>query len=363
MKILHLGQLIGGLDIYIRNSIINTNNDFKFIVVHGKRDQNKPIKKNGKQIKEYLIDLQRNLNPWYDFKCIVQAVRIILLEKPDIIHCHSAKGGVIGRIAGFITRTKTFYTPHAFSFLSTPNKYKKKIYLFLEKIAKLDSYLLACSESENKLGIDFVKYKKYKALTWNNSVPFPAYTIHPSKVSSPYICYIGRPSYQKNTSFLIEVIKEVNKIYPNIHFLLLGVGYYSPDLDEVKEKINCYQLEKSITLLPWLSHSETMGYVKNALFYLSTAKYEGLPLAVIEAMALGKAIIASEVPGNKDCVQNGYNGFLLSLEVELFRNKIIELIKDDNMRMEFEENSRKYFEKQFNIKNRIKLLEDIYLNI
>ena len=137
MKILHLGQLIGGLDIYIRNSIINTNNSFEFIVVHGKSDQNKPILKNGEQIKEYLIDLQRNLNPWNDLKCLIQAIRIIQLQKPDIIHCHSAKGGVIGRIAGFITRTKTFYTPHAFSFLSTSNKYKRKVYLFLEKIASL----------------------------------------------------------------------------------------------------------------------------------------------------------------------------------------------------------------------------------
>lgn len=362
MRILHIGQLIGGLDIYIRNSIIQLNDNFEFIIVHGKKDKNKPVIKNGKTVKEYSIELYRNLNPWKDIKCLIQAIKIIKQEKPDIIHCHSAKGGFIGRIAGYLTKTKTYYTPHAFSFLSTPNKNKKKIYLFLEKIAKLDSYLLACSESEYQLGIEIVKYKKIKALTWNNSVPYPTDITNPSNIPSPYICYIGRPSYQKNTLFLIEVIKEVTKIHPNIHFLLLGVGYYSPDLDEVKNRINKYQLEESITLLPWLSHTETMGYVKNALFYLSTARYEGLPLAIIEAMALGKAIIASDVPGNKDCVNNEYNGYLLPLDVKVFKDKIIAMIENDEMRVKFENNSLKYFETQFNIKNRIKLLEDIYLD-
>lgn len=360
MKIIHIGQLIGGLDIYIRNAITYSQEPHEYIIIHGKADNNQPIIKDEKTVKEYKVSLFRELNPIKDIKGLWQTIRIIQKEKPDIIHCHSAKGGFIGRIAGFITRTKTLYTPHAFSFLSTSNKYKRKIYLLLEKIAKLNSYLLACSKSEYKLGIEEVKYKKEKSLIWNNSVPYPIEINNPSNIPSSYICYIGRPSYQKNTLFLIEIINEIAKLHPNIHFLLLGVGYYSPDLNEVKSKIKKYQLENFITLLPWLNHADTMGYIKNSLFYLSTARYEGLPLAVIEAMALGKAIIASDVPGNMDCVNNGHNGYLLPLNIKEFKEKIIKLIEDDEIRIKFGENSLKNFEKQFNIKNRIKLLEDIY---
>ena len=363
MKILHIGQLIGGLDVYIRNTITYSNKSFEFIIVHGMSDKNQPIIKEGKKIKEYNINLYRELNPIKDIKGLIQVIKIIHKEKPDLIHCHSAKGGFIGRMAGFFTRTKTFYTPHAFSFLSTQNNLKKQIFLFLESIARLDSYLLACSNSEKELGINLVHYKTNKALVWSNSVP-DAGTINnfPKDVKSPYICYIGRPSYQKNPFFLVNVVKEVHKKHPDILFYILGVGYYSPDLEMMQQMIKNYQLENTIILMPWLNHDETMGYVKNSLFYLTTSRYEGLPLAVIEAMSLNKCIIASDVPGNRDCVQDKYNGFLIPLNEELFANKINELIEEPEKRELYAKNSRKYFEQEFLIQNRIQSLEQIYTN-
>ena len=361
MKVLHVGQMIGGLGVYIRNTVTYISDEFEFVIVHGEGDNSKPVMKNGKEVKEYTISLYRDLNPLKDLKGLIQVIRIIQKEKPDIIHCHSAKGGFIGRMAGFLTRTKTFYTPHAFSFLSTQNKIKKRIYLFLERMARLDSFLLACSESEKELGMEQVHYKEKRAYVWSNSVP-DAQTVPPSglKETSPYICYIGRPSYQKNPFFLVNVIREVHKAYPDIRFYILGVGYYSPDLEQMKRMITQYQLENTIELFPWLSHDETMGYVKNALFYLTTSRYEGLPLAVIEAMSLGKCIVASDVLGNKDCVKDGYNGYLLPLQENLFAKKIIELIEHPDLTETFGKNSRLLFEKDFLIQNRIPYLEAIY---
>lgn len=361
MKILHIGQLIGGLDIYIRNTISYSDNSFDFVIIHGVSDNNTPIIKNGIKIKEYSISLQRELNPIKDIKALWQVIQIIRKENPDIIHCHSAKGGFIGRIAGFITNKKTLYTPHAFSFLSTPNKVKKHIYLYLEKIAKLNSYLLACSNSEKELGINTVKYKEEKSLVWSNSVPDIKSIYFPVDLpSSPYICYIGRPSYQKNTIFLVDIVKEIHKKHPDILFYILGVGYYSPDLSILEQTIKKYKLENIIRLLPWLSHEETMGYINNSLFYLTTSLYEGLPLAVIEAMSLKKSIVGSNVLGNKDCIKNEYNGFLVPLQRDLFVDKINILIENPSIRKQFEINSRIYFEQNFSIKNRIKDLENIY---
>ncbi len=171
MKILHIGQMIGGLDVYIRNSIMYSKEGFDFIIVHGKDDKNKPVIKGGHLVKEYKIGLYRALNPFRDLMAIIQTVRIISIEKPDVIHCHSAKGGVVGRIAGAITHTKTFYTPHAFSFLSSASPFKKNIFLMMERLVKFDSYLLACSESERILGMEKVHYDKEHALVWSNSVP------------------------------------------------------------------------------------------------------------------------------------------------------------------------------------------------
>ena len=175
-----------------------------------------------------------------------------------------------------------------------------------------------------------------------------------------YICYIGRPSYQKNSFFLLDVVKQVVERCPHVRFLLLGVGFYSPDLERMKEIISEYHIEDKIELHPWLGHTETLEYVKKSLIYLTVARYEGLPLSVLEAMALGKASVASDVVGNRDCVKNGYNGYLLPLEANVFAEKLCGLIDNDKERERMGRNSRDLFEKEFHIENRIILLEDIY---
>ena len=358
MKILHICNMKSGIDMYVRNTIMHASDDFDFVIVHGDEDGNNPIVKNGHKVKEYCIPLYRRLNPLKDGKALLQTVQIVLKEKPDVIHCHSAKGGFIGRLAGFITGVRTLYTPHAFSFLSAESKQKQLIYRRIEQLSKLNSYLLACSESELSLGKMYVHYRPKKALVWQNALPDVDGQVLDDTV--PYICYVGRPSYQKNTFFMLDVVREVHARLPEIKFYLLGAAYYSPDSDELKRRIIVYGLEDTFKLLPWKSHNETLMYIRNSLLYLTVARYEGLSLAVIEAMALSKAIVASDVVGNRDCVKDGVNGYLLPLKVDLFVEKICMLVNDVHKRMEIESQSRALFESQFLIDNRIKELETIY---
>ena len=362
MKILHVCQMIGGLDVYVRNIVTYSSEDLEFVIVRGKDDSPQPIMKHGKKIKEYGIRLYRSLNPINDGFALIQTIRIILKEKPDVIHCHSSKGGFIGRWAGFLTGVRTLYTPNAFSFLSTDSKYKKQLYIWLEKTAKLNSCLLACSESEQRLGIEKVGYKKEKALVWHNVVPDASKADISSKTGgrTPYVCYIGRPSYQKNTFFLLDVVKAVHERHPEVKFYLLGVGHYSPDMEELKRRVVQYGLEDTFEMVTWLSHEETWKYVDDSLFYLSVARYEGLPQAVIESMSLGKAIVASDVVGNRDCVKDQGNGYLLPLDMPAFVEKVCLLIENEQLREKMGKNSRTIFEHEFLIENRIGYLEDIY---
>lgn len=382
MKILHIGNLKSGIDTYVRNTVALASDKFEFVIVNGADDNCKPYMRHGKQVKTYSIDMYRALNPVKDMKAVMQAIKIIKKEKPDLVHCHSAKGGVIGRFAAFFTGTKVVYTAHAFSFLSAESAKKKKVFLLLEKIAKLNSYLLACSGSERELGIKVVRFKEKKAFAWNNAVPDAdkgftrisqisrissqkneASDLPVPKEGERYITSIGRPSYQKNPLFMVEVAHGIHLKHPDIKFYLLGVGFYSPMLEDMKKLIHQYDMDDTFYLLPWLSHEETLKYVKGSLLYFMTSLYEGLPISVIEAMSLGKAIVASDVLGNKDCVKDGYNGYLLPLKEEVFVEKMNDLIENDEKRKEMEKNSRSYFESDFFIDNRIKALEDIYTEV
>ncbi len=362
MKILHIGQMIGGLDIYIRNSIqYNKAEQNEYIIVCGKEDKHQPIVRNGKAVREYPISLYRSLNPVNDLTALIQAVKIIKREKPDVIHCHSAKGGIIGRTAGWMTGVKTFYTPHAFSYLCTPSKLKRWVFLMIERLTRFKTYVLACSESEQEMAMAEVGYDPQHALVWHNAVP-DASLEHGKMVEmqEPYACYIGRPCYQKNTLFLLDVIKKVKDKGCGLKFILLGVGYHSPELEAMKAKMAELGLEDTIKLEPWISHTDCQEFVRKSLFYISTALYEGLPLAVVEAMSNGKAIVASDVVGNRDCVRDGENGYLLPLDADAYAEKIIQLVNDNELRGRMEKASRELFLKEFFIENRISYLQNQY---
>ena len=382
MKILHIGNLKSGIDTYVRNTVALASDKFEFVIVNGADDNSKPYMRHGKQVKTYSIDMYRALNPVKDMTAVMQAIKIIKKEKPDLVHCHSAKGGVIGRFAAFFTGTKVVYTAHAFSFLSAESAKKKQVFLLLEKIAKLNSYLLACSGSERELGIKVVGFNEKKAFAWNNAVPDvdkgltrisqisrissqknESSDLPVPKVGERYITSIGRPSYQKNPLFMVEVAHGIHLKHPDIKFYLLGVGFYSPMLEDMKKLIHQYDMDDTFYLLPWLSHEEILKYVKGSMLYFMTSLYEGLPISVIEAMSLGKAVVASDVLGNKDCVKDGYNGYLLPLKEEVFVEKMNDLIENNEKRKEMEKNSRSYFESDFFIDNRIKALEDIYTEV
>lgn len=361
IKVLHIGQMVGGLDVYIRNSIVYNKACNEYVIAHGDKDGNKPVVKNGKVVREYRMPLYRDLNPVNDLRALLQTVRIIRREKPGIIHCHSAKGGIIGRTAGWLTHTRTLYTPHAFSFLCSPSKLKRRIYLLIERITRFNAYVVACSASEQEMAKELVKYAPSHALLWHNSVP-DASLEQGEKVSvnEPYACYIGRPCYQKNTLFLLDMIKTLKDKGCSLKFLLLGVGYHSPELEAMKAKISQLGLNDNITLVPWISHADCQEYVRGSLFYVSTSLYEGLPLSVIEAMANSKAIIASDVVGNRDCVEDGVNGWLLPLDANVFADKIILLTNDESMRLGMEQKSRHLFLNKFFIEKQIKMLQEIY---
>lgn len=96
------------------------------------------------------------------------------------------------------------------------------------------------------------------------------------------------------------------------------------------------------------------------MFYLTVSLYEGLPLSVIEAMSLGKAVVASDVTGNKDCVINEVNGYLLPFDANVFAQKILELFRNEDRRRAFEINSRKIYLSKFQIEKQIFMLQTIY---
>lgn len=356
------------MDVSLRLILANIDSEkFESIVIHGDSDKNEPfLNDKGIAVKNYPISIIRNIKPSKDVKAINATSRIIKNEKPDLIHAHSAKGGVIGKIVGKMNKVPVLHTPQAYSFLSTDNKMKKSVFLGLEKfLSKWDNKILASSNSEKNRALIEVGYKNERVLLFNNAInaieTIPSLSIEKTWPDE-YICSVGRPSFQKNIELMIEVLRKLKETKPDIHLVLMGVGYHAPNLEYVKSLISKYSLKSNITLLEWTEREDVFHIIKHSKLYISTARYEGLPYSVIEALALKKACVVSDADGNRDLVEDGKNGFVIKDENSSeFANAILELWDKNAKREKFEEYSLKLFNEHFNIKNTIHKLENIYL--
>ncbi|WP_245683435.1 glycosyltransferase [Pseudotamlana agarivorans] len=369
IKVVHVLNSVGGVDVSLRLILENINPDkFESIVIHGDSDTKKVfLDKNGNSIKEYKLPIQRELNFFKDFKSIYSTFKIIKKEKPEIIHAHSAKGGVVARAANIFFKTKVFHTPQAYSYLSAESKLKKRIFLFIEQFFKqFNSVLVASSESERQRGLKEVNYSSKNALLFNNSIlPIKLNKNNPSQILDrlfdDYICTVGRPSFQKNIEMMIEVIHKLKQKNFNVNLVILGVGEYSPNIESVKNKIKKYDLENNVLLIEWIDRNEIFKIIKRSKLYISTARYEGLPYSIIESLSLGKACVVTNSDGNRDLVEHNFNGFVVDNEdIDQMAEYIQTLYSDDILRMNFEKKALQLFENKFNMINNISKLEDLY---
>lgn len=369
IKIVHIAKPIGGVGVYIQQAVKNLSvNEFKNYVLCNTNDDNFELKDaNNKEIPITHINIDREINIIKDAKCFNQIIKNLQLIKPDIIHCHSAKAGILGRLAASYLKIPCVYTPHAFSYLSTKNSLKKIVYKTIEKSFKyLPVKTLACSKSEYNRAINDLNFPKNKVLLWKNSLPATKINCDSSYLSNlpeQYICTIGRPSYQKNTELLIETVKKVKKTIDNIHLVVLGVGLFSPLLNKVKKQIKTLNLEKNITLIDWISREKTLGILKKSMFFVSSSRYEGLPYAGIEALLLSKAGVLTNVDGNKDLIDEAKNGFLVKENAEEMARKIIKLYTDKELIKQMSLESKQKFYSEFNLDNNLVKLENIYKNL
>lgn len=368
IKITHILHSVGGVDVSLRLILENTNpSEFENIVIHGTKDTNEVFyDKNRNLVKEYKLPISREISFTDDLTAIIKAYKIIKTDKPDLIHSHSAKGGVIGRIIGILTGIPVVHTPQAFSYLSSNNKIKRGVFLWIEKLlSKGNTALLASSKSEMDRALQEVGFDKNKVLLFNNAIkPIEVIEALSIKKTWPddYICTVGRPSYQKNIELMIKVLYQIKKT-KKIHLVVMGVGPVSGQLESVRKLIVELDLTADITLLNWTERADVFNIINQSRFYISTARYEGLPYSIIESLALSIPCIVSDCDGNKDLIIDNFNGNLVKEnDIKDFSEKCIRLLNDEKMHLEFSNNAKITFEQNFNIIKNIADLEAIYVN-
>lgn len=244
----------------------------------------------------------REIRPKQDLLALLELMELLRkYPDADVVQLHSSKAGFLGRVAcRLLGRTKkVFYLPHGLSFAREDvSNRKKQFYTYLEKIGNaFCGDVIACSNSEKDL---LLKKGIRNVHVINNGIKAANELPEHRKFSYPLVIgTTGRLTGQKNPALFNEIARAFRSD-TRVRFLWIGDG-------ELRNEI---ETTNNIEVTGWLTPQEVQNKLRNVDLYLSTALWEGLPYAVLEAMNLGKPLLLSACIGNVDLVQNGKNGYL-----------------------------------------------------
>ncbi|NBM86010.1 glycosyltransferase family 4 protein [Proteus penneri] len=323
-------------------------------------------------IKCIIIDsLTREISPIKDLKSLIHLIKIIKNYRFDIIHTHSSKTGVIGRLAGFISKTPLIiHTVHGYSFPAAKNKIQYIIYYIMERIGSMCGNKLIClHETDKEIAIQKLKVKSNDIYIIPNGVDVKKYTPPSIENKQLYrqslnlskddivIGMTGRLWLQKNPIFLLENMLPLLIENKNIKILFVGDGELKKELEKF---INIYDLNKQVYLLGWRNDIDRI--LQSIDIFTLPSKWEGMPLAILEAQSSGLPCIVSNITGNNNLVSNNIDGFIFNLEPnsEEFRDKIKKLIYNKELRIKLGIKSREKVILHHSIEQRIQKIEMIY---
>ncbi|QHL86549.1 glycosyltransferase [Nibribacter ruber] len=294
-------------------------------------------------------EVQREVKPLSDLKSVWSLRRLLnSLEPFDVVHLHSSKAGFIGRLLFFLTKRKEkiFYTPNGAPFLRLDVSLgKRKFFAQLERFAhSLAGDIVCCSKSEYEA---YVQQGMQPVGYINNGTETS--TILPSNGQGKKIkvCTTGRLSNQKNPA-LFNQIAQAFVGNPAIEFVWIGEG-------ELRSAIT----SPNIIVTGWLTKDQVREELLSSQVYLSTALWEGLPFAVLEAMSCGKALLLKKAVGNVDLVEEGQNGSLFDT-AEQAVSLLNHWMENPDRIHQMGEASLRLCDQRFNARNNFSKMRELY---
>jgi glycosyltransferase involved in cell wall biosynthesis len=323
------------------------------------------------EVKCYLLPcLKREPSPVNDFRTCLTLLKIFWQERPTILHTHSTKAGVIGRLLGKLVGIPIIiHTIHGFGFHPYQAYLKRIGYIFLEKIAGLVSDKLIAVSHENvktglKVGIGSMN--KYEVIRSGIEIR-PMKFLSPQEVKQKkaqmgvkedekVVGMIACFKPQKAPGDFVEVAQRVLREVKNVKFLLVGDGILRKNIEK---KISRLGLSSDIFLLGW--REDVREIIQCLDVMVLTSLWEGLPRVILEAFSCGKPVVATAVDGSREIIKPGVNGFLSApRDVKKMAEKVIFLLRNPQEAKRLGKAGQKSLYPEYEIKVMVKKLEELY---
>ncbi len=359
MKILYLitGLNIGGAEKVLYDLIGSLNRErFEVVVV-----SIIPIGEIGEMMKKegfrvLSLNARVKWNPFIFFRLL----KILKKEKPDIVHTHLFHADFLGRVIGKLTKTSLITTIHNINIGGGFREF------LMRTTRNFSDYNIAVSEVVAKKAIDKKMAGSNKLSVIYNGINLRDFHIKEKqetreKLNLPkdkaIFVSVGSLIGQKGYEYLIGAVKKIKR---EALFFILGEGAERKVLENQIKKNN---LEDKVFLTGNVSNVN--DYLQAADFFIIPSLWEGLSIALLEAAAAGKIIIATNVGGNSEVITNGENGFLIEPKNSQALAEKIEYVLNlpEEEKKRIKDNARKTVEEKFSIEKMVKEYEDLYKDL
>lgn len=284
--------------------------------------------------------LVRKIAPLTDLRALFTLFKILRKERPDIVHTHTSKAGFLGRFASFLARVPIIiHTPHGHVFHSYFGPVLTKIFVIAEKISSLiTDKIITLTNRERDEHIERRIAPLNKFITIHSGVDLDRFmnlniNIKKKKkelnIPKDYcvIGTVGRLVPIKGHKYLVSAAEMIIKEFPKTVFIFVGDGFLKPILERHAEALG---IRKNIIFTGWRKDVPEILYLFDILVFPSLN--EGMGRVMVEGMSLGKPIVASNVGGIRDLIEDGKNGILVSpRDSNALRKAISRLIRNKKL--------------------------------
>ncbi len=282
-----------------------------------------------------IAGLGRSISPVSDLKSFFALIAMIKRERPDVIHTHTAKAGVLGRLAAMLAGGKAIriHTFHGHLLHGYFSGWKVRLVISIEKfLARHTDYLLAVGNQvkEDLLAAGIGERDQYRTAFPGLPEPIaPSKSVARSELaldpSALYCTFVGRLTQIKRPDRLLDIAAQSKARGLNIHFLVAGEG----ELFEAS-KARAAEQELPITFLGW--RSDVARLLAASDIAILTSDNEGIPLTLIQAAMAGLPIVAPEVGSISDIVQDQVTGYLTRPDADAMTIALAALLEVPNRR-------------------------------
>ena len=292
--------------------------------------------------KIYYPHLRRDISLYHDTKTLVAMWKFNRKLQPDIIHLHSSKAGLLGRLV--FPRRKIIYTIHGFDSIRVAFRQFLPIERIMQRrcaaIVGVSQYDMNSLHSE---GIFANTHLVYNGVDVPQQQP-SATASFPTGYAKTVLC-IARVAKPKRHDIFIECAKRL----PQYAFVWIG------NLDPVDN------VPDNVFFLGNIPNAA--AYCKQADLFVLPSNYEGLPIVILEAMCQGKAIVASKVGGISEMVIDNKNGFAVPNDSAIFAERIQYILGNDEVLQQFSDYSLQLYKNRFTNQKMVEGYLKIYTEV